>query len=96
MTNSTRILSSLLVGLLVSVAFWAASAVSSVGSSAMVLANFPAVAASFIFSSNPHQPSAVAAFVTMVAQWSLLTWVAFWLVGRAKRKGRGNGISNDV
>jgi hypothetical protein len=82
-------LTSLLLGLMVSAAFWAASEVSSWGASAMVVANVPAVAAGFIFSNNPHQPSSVAVFVAMVAQWALLSYVALWLFGLIRRKDHG-------
>ena len=86
---------SLVAGVLLTAAFWFLSSVSTVVAHIMIYANIPAVAASHAFSDTPNQASGTAALVTMVVQWTLVSYLVLWVVARASA-ARSERRTNDV
>jgi hypothetical protein len=90
MSMKIRLALSLVLGIMITIAFSAASEIPSDGPSLLVTANLPAVAAGFIVSGNVHQPSTVAVLVTMVIQWTLVSLLVLWAwshIRKVARKG---------
>ena len=95
MSRRTRMLVSLVAGILLTAAFWFGSSVSTGVAHFMIYANIPAVAASHVFSDTPNQASGTAAVLTMVVQWTLVTYLVLWVVARVAVV-RSEQRTNDV
>ena len=87
MSIGMRLLASFILGLSITGAFWVASECSSEGAYLLVIANLPAVIAGDMASNNVLHSSKAVVLVTMVVQWTLVSLLALWVIGRMQDKG---------